>query len=53
MESGAAPVRLFVVDAKDEEAKRFYEKFDMIPSTVNPLRLFLSYKTVRDLFAEA
>jgi GNAT superfamily N-acetyltransferase len=52
MQSGAAPVRFFVVDAKDEEAKAFYERFDMITATQNPLRLFLSYKTLREIFAE-
>lgn len=46
MESGAAPVRLFVVDAKDEEAKAFYTRFDMTPLPQNPMRLFLSYKTL-------
>ncbi len=47
MQAGAAPVRFFVVDAKDEEAKAFYERFDMIASPHNPLRLYLSYKTLR------
>lgn len=47
MRSGAAPVRFFVVDAKDEEAKAFYERFDMLAAPQNPLRLYLSYKTVR------
>jgi GNAT superfamily N-acetyltransferase len=52
MESGAAPVRLFVVDAKDEEARTFYERFDLVSSPDNPMRLFLSYKTLRLLFGE-
>lgn len=52
MESGAAPVRFFIVDAKDEAAKAFYERFDMIPAPENTLRLYLSYKTLRQLFAE-
>ncbi len=52
MQSGAAPVRFFVVDAKDEEAKAFYERFDMITASENPLRLFFSYKTLRETFAE-
>ena len=47
MQAGAAPVRFFVVDAKDEEAKAFYERFDMIAAPTNPLRLYLSYKTLR------
>ena len=52
IESGAAPVRLFVVDAKDEDAKAFYERFDMIAAPSNALRLYLSYKSVRALFEE-
>ncbi len=52
MQEGAAPVRLFLVDAMDEEAKAFYERFDMTPSNINPKRLFLSYKTLRTLFDE-
>jgi GNAT superfamily N-acetyltransferase len=52
MHSGAAPVRFFIVDAKDEEAKAFYQRFDMIPSAHNERRLYLSYKTLRQLFAE-
>lgn len=47
MERGPAPVRLFVVDAKDEEAAGFYACFDMVPSPHNPMRLFLSYKTLK------
>ena len=50
MESGPAPMRLFLVDAKDEEARHFYERFDMQPSPLTPLRLFLSYKAIRALF---
>jgi len=53
MDSGAAPVRLFLVDAMDEEAKSFYNRFDMTPSALNPMRLFLSYKTLRGLFEES
>ena len=52
MQSGAAPVRFFIVDAKDETAKAFYKRFDMIPATQNPLRLYLSYKTLRAVFEE-
>ncbi|HEY3330008.1 MAG TPA: GNAT family N-acetyltransferase [Capsulimonadaceae bacterium] len=50
MDNGAAPVRLFVVDAKDEVAKSFYERFEMTPSPHDPNRLFLSYKDLRALF---
>lgn len=49
---GAAPVRFFVVDAKDEDAKAFYERFDMIAAPQNPMRLYLSYKTLSGLFEE-
>jgi hypothetical protein len=54
MDIGAAPVRLFVVDAKDEEAKAFYERFDfdMIPSPQDPMRLFLSYKDLKAIYEE-
>jgi GNAT superfamily N-acetyltransferase len=52
MEKGPAPVRVFVVDAKDDEAARFYARFDMLPSPHNPMRLFLSYKTLQGLFGE-
>lgn len=50
MQSGAAPVRLFIVDAKDNEAKAFYERFDMMTASTNPMRLFLSYKTLHNIF---
>ena len=55
MEKGAAPVRVFLVDAKDEEAKAFYERFDvdMLVSSLTPMRLFLSYKDLKPLFADA
>ena len=54
MEKGAAPVRLFIVDAIDEEARAFYERFevDMLVSSQNPRRLFLSYKDLKPLFAD-
>ena len=52
MDAGAAPVRLFVVDAKDDEAKAFYEKFDMIAAPSNPMRLYLSYKTLKAEFGD-
>lgn len=50
MESGAAPVRLFAVDAKDETAKAFYERFEMTPAPNNPLRLFLIYKDLKLMY---
>lgn len=50
MDSGPAPVRLFVVDAMDDDALKFYERFDMKPAPTNPYRLFLSYKDLRAIF---
>lgn len=50
MQGESAPVRFFVVDAKDSEAKAFYESKRMIPSPIEPMRLFLSYKDVQSLF---
>lgn len=52
MQSGAAPVRLFVVDAKDLEAKAFYEHFEMVTTAPDSMRLFHLYKTIRLLFEE-
>lgn len=51
MRDGAAPVRFFVVDAIDEEAKAFYERFDMLASPQNPMRQFLSYKDIVSLLS--
>jgi len=50
MNAGPAPVRLFVVDAKDDDARAFYERFDMTASPLDPMRLFLSYKTLASIF---
>ena len=50
MRDGPAPVRLFVVDAKDDEARAFYERMRMVPSPSDPLRLFLGYKDLRTVF---
>ena len=52
MRDGTAPGRFFVVDAKDEEARAFYERMRMIPSPVNPLRLYLHYKDLRTIFEQ-
>jgi GNAT superfamily N-acetyltransferase len=38
-----------VVDAKDEAAKAFYMKYEFIPFPLNPMRLYLSTKTIRRL----
>lgn len=36
-----AGIRAFAVHAKDDEARRVYEKFDFIPSPTDPMHLFL------------
>ena len=45
-------MRFFMVDAKGDEAKAFYEKFDMTAAPHHPLRLYLSYKTLKAAFAD-
>jgi GNAT superfamily N-acetyltransferase len=40
-------IRTLVVDALDEEAKRFYEKFGFAPSPVDDMRLMLLMKDIR------
>jgi GNAT superfamily N-acetyltransferase len=42
-----AGIRAFAVHAKDDEARRFYEKFDFIPSPADPMHLFVLIKDVR------
>jgi GNAT superfamily N-acetyltransferase len=42
--------RAIVTHAKDEEAKRFYEKFDFVSSPINNLHLYLLMKDVRASF---
>jgi GNAT superfamily N-acetyltransferase len=44
-----AGIRAFAVHAKDEEARRFYLKFDFIPSPSDPMHLFVLLKDVRKL----
>lgn len=39
--------RAFLVHAKDEEARAFYERFGMEPSPTNPRHLFLLFKDIR------
>lgn len=40
-------IRAFAVHAKDEPAKRFYERFGFIPSATDPLHLFRLIKDLR------
>jgi GNAT superfamily N-acetyltransferase len=42
-----AGIRAFAVHAKDEEARRFYEHFDFVPSPADPMHLFVLLKDVR------
>lgn len=42
-----AGIRAFVVHAKDEPARRFYEHFGFVPSPTDPLHLFLLVKDIR------
>jgi len=41
-----------VVEAKDEAAKRFYERFGFLSLPETPNRLFLPIKTIERLFPE-
>lgn len=41
--------RAFLVHAMDEEARRFYERYGMLPSPSDPLHLFLLFKEIRAL----
>ena len=44
-----AGIRALAVHAKDEEARRFYVRFDFVPSPTDPLHLFILLKDVRRL----
>lgn len=44
-----AGIRAFAVHAKYEEAKRFYEHFDLIASPTDPMHLFLLLKDLRTI----
>jgi GNAT superfamily N-acetyltransferase len=44
-----AGIRAFAVHAKDENAKRFYERFDFVPSPTDPMHLFVLLKDVRKI----
>lgn len=46
-----AGIRAFAVHAKDEDARRFYLKFDFIPSPSDPMHLFVLLKEVRRMIA--
>jgi|SRR5579884_2947499 GNAT superfamily N-acetyltransferase len=44
-----AGIRAFAVHAKDEKARKFYEKFDFIPSPTDPMHLLVLLKGVRKI----
>ena len=44
-----AGIRAFVVHAKDENSRRFYEHFGFAPSPTDPLHLFLLIKELKRL----
>jgi GNAT superfamily N-acetyltransferase len=46
-----AGIRAFAVHAKDEEARRFYLKFDFIPSPSDPMHLFVLLKDLRRIIS--
>lgn len=46
--SQSIAIYALVVDAKDESAKRFYERFGFIPFGAQPSRLFLPLASVAD-----
>ncbi len=47
-----AGIRAFAVHAKDDEARRFYLKFDFVPSPSDPMHLFVLLKDVRRITSE-
>ncbi|MBC8165331.1 MAG: GNAT family N-acetyltransferase [Bryobacteraceae bacterium] len=40
-------IRAFAVHAKDEQARAFYERFDLVASPTDPFHLFILLKDVR------
>ena len=46
-----AGIRALTVHAKNEEAKTFYERYDFIPSPVDPMHLFVLLKDIKGLIA--
>jgi len=47
-----AGIRAFAFHAKDDEARRFYQHFDFIPSPTDPMHLFVLLKDVRRMVSE-
>jgi hypothetical protein len=48
-----AGIRAFAVHAKDEEARRFHEHFDFIPSPIDPMHLFVLLEDVRRIISDS
>lgn len=46
-----AGIRAFAVNAKDDDARNFYQKFDFVPSPTDPMHLFVLLKDVRKMIA--
>jgi GNAT superfamily N-acetyltransferase len=46
-----AGIRAFAVHAKEGEARRFYLKFDFVPSPSDPMHLFVLLKDVRRIIS--
>ena len=42
-------IRALMVHAKDDVAKKFYERFDFLPSPTDPLHFFMLLKDVRKI----
>ena len=42
-----AGIRAIFVHAKDEKARRFYQRFDFEPSPIDPMKLMLLIKDAR------
>lgn len=47
-----AGLRAFLVHAKDDRARAFYEHFDFTPSPTDPYHLFLLLKDIRKIMSE-
>jgi len=47
-----AGIRALAAHAKDEEARRFYEHFDFVPSPTDSMHLFVLLKDVRRIVPE-
>jgi predicted N-acetyltransferase YhbS len=44
-----AGIRAFVVHAKDDVARGFYQHFNFVPSSSDPLHLFLLLRDIREI----